>query len=58
MNLKEEDIERKGLQSEHLYSILDICQIGGLRLLQLRDPIGNFCLVILILDNNRNSRAS
>ncbi|KAF2894265.1 hypothetical protein ILUMI_11906 [Ignelater luminosus] len=39
MNLEKADIEKRGLRSEHLYSILDVCEIEGLRLLQLRDPM-------------------
>ncbi len=39
-NLKEADYEKLGLLANHAYSILDVKELHGLRLLQVRNPWG------------------
>ena len=39
-NLKEADYERLGLLANHAYSILDVKELHGLRLLKVRNPWG------------------
>ncbi|KAF2892192.1 hypothetical protein ILUMI_13981, partial [Ignelater luminosus] len=41
MNVEEIEYQRTGLSSNHIYAVLDVREIDGHRLIQLRDPYGS-----------------